>query len=119
MVFLLPLCAIYDRLYPWPPAVRALMEYSGQKRLCVGYGGEKDVEYSNRVTTEKSETQRAFILFPSVFMSPKMIFITENQDGKITKIESLFGFWFLFLTYAVCLWSTWHFWIRPHIKKSR
>jgi hypothetical protein len=70
------------------------MEYSGQKRLRVGYGGEKDVEYSNGVTTERSETQRAFILFPSVFMSPKMIFITENQDGKITKIESLFGFWF-------------------------
>ena len=116
---LLPLCPIYDWFNPWSPAVKKLAEFSGQKRFCVGYGREKEVKFSNGVTTEKSETQRSFILFPSVLTSPKIISISEDQDGKISKDESRFAFWFLSLVDLVCLWSTWHFWIRPRIKKSR
>jgi hypothetical protein len=114
----IPLCPIYDQFRPWPPAMTALAEFVGQKRVCVGYGKSSEIRILNGARIETSQVQRTFILFPAVFASPKIITITEDQSGKISKEESWFGLWLLILCYLVCLWGVWRFWVFPYFKKK-
>ena len=115
-VLALPFSAIYDWINPWQPAVRALAEYPNQKRICVGFGSEKLVEVSGQTRNEKSDVQRSFLLVPSAFVSPKIISIAEDQDGKISNMESSLGFWIWFFLYMLCLFGTWRFWIRTLLR---
>jgi hypothetical protein len=99
--------------------MKVLAEYPGEKGICIGSSFETVIELSNETKIEKSYEQKVFVLVPSAFSSPKLIIVVKDQDGKISKTESHFGFWFVFLVYSACLWFVWRFGIRPQIKRSK
>jgi len=117
VVLLFPALAIYDRINPWPAAGMISKKYHGQKRICVGFGSFAQFSFAEK--TAKPAAQRSFILIPSVFGAPKIITVIEDQDGKISELESGVGFWVLFSFYSMCWLGTGYFWIRPLLKLKR
>jgi len=90
----MPVLAIVHALFPWAPAVEH-EQLAGQYLLCVGY--------SKCQSVQRNCEHRYYVLFPSVFVNPRIVAVTQTQNGDVFVFESGFALWFLLLTYgAVC-----------------
>ena len=94
-----PALAVFDRFSPWLPAVEALSVYSGQSRVCVGYGTDSE----RTATSSHSTVQRSFFLMPRALTSPSIITITATDGGAAVISESRFAFWFVVAIYLIAL----------------
>src|SRR4051794_12063546 len=61
-------------------------------RFCVGMGWESSTTIAAGQTTFKSSKQRAFVLIRAPIDWPKMVIVSEDQDGRVTVDQPVFGF---------------------------
>ena len=104
-VIALPALALFDRFSPWPPAIEALSTYSGQSRVCVGYGS--DTERTG--TASHWSVQRSFLLFPRALTSPSIITVAATDGTSVSIAESVLAFWVLVVIYTVSVIFSVHF----------
>ena len=117
-LFLLACCAvvIYDFCSPWPVASRALERFGRQYRFCIGMGGDSIKTVSASGTNFISNRQRTFILVSAPISWPRFVAVSQDQDGKVTINENVFGFW-LWLAFIFCLaWGAWGLALKPFFK---
>ena len=110
---------IYDFFAPWPPASQAFSQFGRHLHFCVGMGGESSTTVSGGHTTVTSSTQRAFILMRAATSWPKMVFISQDQDGRITVDESVFGFWAWLVFFGGVLCGAWRWFLRHLVCKTQ
>jgi hypothetical protein len=86
-----PLVALFGFLFPWPAGERALGRYPGQTPIMVAYFSHTRSSWDARshvwVVKEKSET-RSYVLFPSVFINPRIVTVAQANDDAPTLSES-------------------------------
>lgn len=99
MVIALPALVVYDRLNPWPSAVKALSIHPGQSRVCVGSGADSEMT-SEGLQTSK---QRSYILLPMALVSPSVITVSESNGAAVVLTESRSSFWFYAVLYVISL----------------
>jgi hypothetical protein len=103
---------IYDFFAPWPPASQALAKFGRHFHFCVGMSSESSTTVSADGITAKSNKQRAFILIRAPISWPKLVAISQDQDGRATIAESAVGFWFWLVLSAGMLWGAWRLFVR-------
>jgi hypothetical protein len=110
-----PLLAIYDRLYPWPPAISALTnEGNPNSRICVGIGSEDVTTYNNKVGWSRvAKNQRSYLLLSSLINHPATISVSVDQDGTVSIDRSTEAIFVLIVWYFVCAYLATRFVIKP------
>ena len=114
-LFVVGICVlpIYDLYIPWPVASHALQHYGGHYRLCVGISYESSTTTIKGRTTSSSIRQRAFVVIRNPIALPRLVIVSQDQDGQVTLEESVFGFWFWLVVSGGMTWGAWHFGLRP------
>jgi hypothetical protein len=107
---LVPVLALYGWLAPWPPMEAALRDHSGQLPLLVGTSSSSQYELGGGSRVISS---RSYVLLPAVVADPKILTLTQENDGAITSSESRAGFFFTLAWLGVCVFGTWWFWRVP------
>ena len=102
------LIPLYGYFNPWPPAASLSQSYPGQSAILVG------ASYRASYTTSGSTVRmsRSYVLFPSVFGSPKTITITQVNSEPPSVGELSYGFLLHLLWFVIGLFGTWWFWFR-------
>jgi hypothetical protein len=87
----LPLIALCGFAFPWPAAEQALSRYPGQTPVTVAFfyhsKSWKDSR-SNAWVTRTSET-RSYVLLPSVFIHPKIVTVSQENNNQPSVTESV------------------------------
>ena len=119
LVLVAVFCAvpIYDLLTPWPPASQALAKFGRHFHFCVGMSGESSTMVSTDHTTVESNKQRAFILMRAPISWPRLVAISQDQDGRVAVDESAVGFWFWLFVSGGVLWGAWRWSLRSLLCK--
>ena len=103
---------IYDFFAPWPPASQALAKFGRHFHFCIGMSGESSTMIFADHTTVEWSKQRAFILMRAPISWPKLVAISQDQDGRVTVDESVVVFWFWLVVSAGILWGAWRWFLR-------
>jgi hypothetical protein len=108
IVILQPIVAVYGFLKPWEPARATLATYVGQTPVLVGF-----CECYHSSGNYSSYGPNHYVLFPSVFMNPKIISIKQVNGAPFVE-ESPRGFVLVVAWYLACIVGTWWFWPRSN-----
>ncbi len=108
--------AIYDLCAPWPVASASLEKYGRHYRFCIGTSSESSTTIAGRQTTFTSTRQRAFVLMRAPIGWPRIVFVSQDQDGHVTIDETVFDFWLWLVVVGGSAWGAWHFCLRPLLK---
>ena len=118
-LFVLGTCAlaIYDLYYPWSVASQALQRFGGHCRLCVGISYESSTTTIEGRITSSSSRQRAFVVMRNPIALPRLVIVSQDQDGQVVVDETVFGFWFWLIIFGGMTWGAWHFGLRPLLQR--
>ena len=86
--------------------------------LDIGMSGGVITTTSTDHTTVESSKQRAFILMRAPISWPRLVAISQDQDGRVTVDESAVGFWFWLVVSGGVLWGAWRWFLRSFFCKT-
>ena len=119
-VLLFPALAFYGHFNSWAPANEALSRYANETPVMIGAGAGSQYSMVGGVVETSAQSQRSYILVPSVLRDPKVVTVIQDNKGSVQVAESTFAFVFLVIWYGLCLIGTWWFWFRSkRIKRVR
>ena len=118
------LCPLFSILIPIfiiagafisPPnwAEGVLQKYEFSSKILVGYSSKFTLSAENETHNES----RSYVLLPSLTTVTISMYSHNNEAMKITSEDSKLSFYEALLTYFLCLFGTWWFWIRPAAKQ--
>src|SRR5437867_9381061 len=110
--------AIYDLCSPWPTASQSLEKFGRHYRFCIGMSSESSTTGAAGQTTFESSRQRAFILMRAPVGWPRLVAVSQDQDGRVTIDETAFGFWLWLVVSGGSVWGAWRFCVRPPFKSQ-
>lgn len=116
-LIILPLVMLHGLINPWPQAALLRSQYHGQTPVQVGFsyssksvGPLFDSDAPTRTTRNES---RSYVMFPSLFLEPKIVSVLQHNDDPPITSESTIAFFSMLAWIAACFVGTWWFWIRP------
>jgi hypothetical protein len=116
-VIVLPLLAAYDYFSPWQPAVKARANYGNALWINVALGFGSTTRKTGEIVKKESHIQRSYAVFSDLLATPKIVTVSQDQDGRISVEESVFAFWFLLFTTLACGWVAWRYLYQPWLKR--
>jgi hypothetical protein len=107
---------VYDSFSPWPAALQALAQYGPSYHFCVGISSKSYAETSGTERSFSSNRQRAFALVRARNSSPLLVAVSQDQSGKVTVVDTAFGFWAWIVLVSGLGLGTWRFLLRPFLR---
>lgn len=116
-LLIVPLAVLYGFLSPWAAGDQALVRYSGDLPVTIGFSSswssDRDLGQQSWTTT-KVQTRQYFLL-RRLLSHPTLVTVTKVNDEEPTAISTnasgvLSGLAFTYLAGMIC---TWWFWLRP------
>src|SRR5688572_20665088 len=106
-----PALAIYGTFAPRPPDLAALQLQPGESAVRVGVaaGGRHCV---GAQPCDVPLPQRSYLVIPRV-VSNASVFVVEDTQPERTVTELAWHGLLLFAIWILCLFGTWHYWVRP------
>jgi hypothetical protein len=104
----LPVLMLYGGFVPWQAAEDALAEYRGSPKLLVG----GSYSWHSRNGQVSETTSRTYLLIPQSFTTLSAVTVVST-NGRVEVASSRFAIVAILVAYALSIWGTWYFWLRP------
>lgn len=119
MVVLMPVGAIWGAFHPWPSAQATLDAMGKVTPVTVGFSERYSYIATSGGEDYTHKSSRTYLLVPSQLAWPRVITVTQsNQAPPEVSEPSIAGFFALFVTYIVCVISSWWFWLRGNRSRA-